>query len=182
MKHKAKYAALLLAALTPVIASADGGLFISGSVGRADLSERFDGFDIDADSTAFKVAVGWQFNEYFAVDAGYHNFGRFDQTFDISGSLTAVSLKADGFTLGVLGSVPVGERLSLFARAGAFFWDGDADINNVSVARPEDTNFYIGAGARLGLTDRLSGTLDGSRYDLDGTTSTVWSIGLNYGF
>ena len=40
----------------------------------------------------------------------------------------------------------------------------------------------FGAGARFGLTDRLSATVDGSRYDLDGTSSTVLSVGLDFGF
>jgi OOP family OmpA-OmpF porin len=182
MKSQSIIAAVAIAALTPSIASADEGLFIAASVGSADLSESFDGFAVDTDSTAYRVAVGWRFNDYLAVDAGYHNFGRFDQTFDVAGTLTDVSLKADGFTLGGIGSLPLSDRVSLFARAGAFFWDGDAEINNVTAARPEDTNFYFGAGVRFGLTDRLSGAVDGSRYELDGTSSTVLSVGLNFGF
>ena len=108
--------------------------------------------------------------------------GRFDQTFDDAGTPVDISLKADGFTLGAIGSLPISDRFSLFARVGAFFWDGDAEINNVSSASPEETNLYFGAGARLALTEKLSATVDGSRYDLDGTDSTVLSIGLDYRF
>ena len=142
--------------------------------------ESFDGFDVDTDSTAYRLTIGWRFNDHFALDAGYHNFGRFNQTFDIGGTLTDVSLKADGFVFGGLGSLPLTERTSLFVRAGAYFWDGDADINSVSAATPEDTNFYFGAGAQFRLTDKLAATVDGSRYDLDGTASTVLSVGLSY--
>lgn len=182
MKTQSILAAVALAALTPMIALADGGLFVAASVGSADLNESFDGFDVDTDSTAYRITVGWRINEYLAVDGGYHNFGRFDQTVDIAGTSTNVSLKADGFTLGGVGSLPLSDRVSLFARAGAFFWDGDAEINSVTAATPEDTNFYFGAGVRFGLTDRLSASVDGSRYDLDGTSSTVFSVGLEFGF
>jgi OOP family OmpA-OmpF porin len=182
MKTQSILAAVAIAALTPSLAFADKGLFVAASVGSAELSESFDGFDVDANSTAYRFTVGWRFNDYLAIDGGYHNFGRFDQTFDDAGTPIDVSLKADGFTLGAIGSLPISDRFSLFARAGAFFWDGDAEINNVSAASPEDTNFYFGAGARLALTERLSATVDGSRYDLDGTDSTVLSVGLDFRF
>lgn len=182
MKIQSIIAVLIVAAMTPAIVIAENGIYVAASVGQAELSENFDGFDVDADSTAFRITLGWRFNEHFAIDGGYHNFGRFDQSFDVDGTVSEVSLKADGFTFGGVGTVPVGDRFSLFARAGVFFWDGDADINSVTAATPEDTNFYLGAGLRLDLTDRLSATADGSRYDLDGTSSTVFSVGLAYRF
>jgi OOP family OmpA-OmpF porin len=182
MKTQLILAAVIVAALTPAAAVADSGIYLAANVGQAELSENFDGFEVDSDSTAFRVALGWRFNDYLAIDAGYSNFGRFEQSFDIDGTITEISLKADGFTVGGVGTLPVGDRWSFFARAGVFFWDGDADINNVSAATPEDTNLYFGAGARFALTDRLSATADGSRYELEGTSSTVLSVGLEFRF
>jgi len=182
MKIQSISIAAALAVLIPMTTFADHGFFVSASIGSAELSEDFDGFDVDAGSTAFRMTAGWRFNDYLAVEGGYHNFGRFDQTFDIAGTPTRVSLKADGFTLGGVASLPLGDRWSLFARTGAFFWDGDADINNVSAATPEDTNLYLGAGARLAMSDRLSLTADGSRYALDDTSSTVFSVGVDIRF
>jgi OOP family OmpA-OmpF porin len=182
MKSQSLLTAVAVAALLPSIAAAESGFYVAGSVGRAELSEDFDGFDVDADSTAYRFTAGWRFNDYLAVEGGYQNFGRFEQTFDDAGTPVLLSLKADGFTVGGIGSLPISDKFSLFARAGAFFWDGDAEINNVSAAQPEDTNFYFGAGAKLGLTERLSVTADGSRYDLDGTSSTIFSVGLDYRF
>jgi hypothetical protein len=182
MKTKSILAAVIMAAMIPVVAVADSGIYVAATVGQAGLSENFDGFDVDTDSTAFRVTLGWRFNDYLAVDAGYNNFGRFNQSFDVDGAITEVSLKADGFTFGGVGTLPVGERLSFFARAGVFFWDGDADINSVTAATPEDTNLYYGAGVRFALTDRLSATADGSRYELEGASSSVFSVGLEFRF
>jgi OOP family OmpA-OmpF porin len=182
MKTQSILAALLMATLTPSLAFADKGLFVAGSVGSAELSESFDEFDVDADSTAYRLTVGWRFNDYLAIDGGYQNFGRFEQTFDDEGTPVNISLKADGFTLGAIGSLPINDRFSLFARAGGFFWDGDANINDVTSASPEEVNIYFGAGLRMALTEKLSATLDGSRYDLDGTDSTVFSLGLDFRF
>ena len=182
MKSLSIFTAVAIAALTPSIAAADGGLLIAGSVGSAELSEDFDGFRVDDDSTAYRFTVGWRFNDYFALDAGYQNFGRFDDTVDDAGTPVSISLKADGFTIGGVGSLPISERFSLFARAGAFFWDGDAEINNVTAARPEDSNLYYGVGLRVDFKNRLAVTADGSKYDLDGVSSTVLSVGLEYRF
>jgi len=182
MKIQSILIAAVLAALTPVTTFADNGFFAGASVGSAELSDNFGGFDVDTDSTAYRISVGWRFSEYLAIEGGYHNFGRFDQTFDSNGTAVDISLKADGFTFGGVASLPLGDRWSLFARTGAFFWDGDADINNVTAATPEDTNLYLGAGARVSLSDRLSLTADGSRYELDDTSSTVLSVGFDIHF
>ncbi len=171
-----------LAVSIPSITFAESGFFVSGSIGKATLSEDFDDFNVDTDSTAFRVTAGWRFNDYFAIEGGYNNFGQFEQTVDVEGVPTDVSLKADGFTLGGLAYVPLSDRFSLFGRAGAYFWDGDAEINNVTAATPEDANFYFGAGVRFALSDKLSATLDGSRSDLDGASSTVLSVGLDFQF
>jgi len=182
MKIQSILIAAALAVSVPSTAFAESGLFVAGSLGKANLSEDFDDFNVDTDSTGFRITIGWRFNDYFAVEAGYNNFGQFEQTVDVEGAPTEVSLKADGFTLGGLGYVPLSDRFSLFGRAGAYFWDGDAEINNVTAATPEDANFYFGAGVRFALSDKLSATLDGSRYDLDGASSTVLSVGLDIRF
>ncbi|MGI9220736.1 MAG: porin family protein [Woeseiaceae bacterium] len=182
MKTISILTAVLVATLAPTAAMAEGGFVLAGSVGSADLSDDFDGFNVDANSTAYRLTLSWQFNEYFALDAGYHNFGDFDQIFDIPGMPTEISLSADGFTLGATGTLPLGDRWMLFARAGAFFWDGNASINNVTAATPADSNLYLGVGAGFNMTKKLSLTIDGSRYDLDGTSSTVLSAGLKYAF
>jgi OOP family OmpA-OmpF porin len=182
MKFQSILIAAVLAVLTPVTTFAENGLFAGASIGSAKLKDDFSGFDVDADSTAYRVTMGWRFNDYLAVEGGYHNFGRFDQTFDDAGTPVDVSLKADGFTFGGVASLPLGDRWSLFARTGFFFWDGDADINNVTAATPEDTNIYLGAGARLAMSERLSLTADGSHYDLDDTSSTVFSVGFDIHF
>ena len=182
MKTQSIVIAAFLCATCPAAAFADEGFFLSLNVGSAELSDRFDGFDVDASSTSYRITAGWSFNQNLAIEAGYHNFGRFDQTFDISGAPTDVSLKADGFTIGGIGSLPLGDRFALFARAGVFFWDGDADINGVTQATPGDTNLYLGVGARLALTETLSMIIDASSYDLDETSASVWSVGLHIRF
>ena len=184
MKHlnKAAIAATTILALVPLTATAESGFYIGGSVGSSSLTDDFSGFDVDASSTSFRLTAGWLFNEFFSLEGGYHNFGDFEQGFTVGGNPFDIRLKADGFTLGATGIIPLGERFALFGRAGAFFWDGDAEINNISQARPEDTNPYFGAGARFAITDHLSLVGDWTRYELEDTESGVIALGLTYRF
>ena len=125
--------------LLPLGAYAENRFFLGGSIGSAELSEDFDGLNIDTDATSFRIVGGWRFNDYCAIEGGYHDFGDFEQTIDVGGTPATASLSADGFTLGVGGYLPLGERFSLLGRFGMFFWDGTAEINNVSQATPEDS-------------------------------------------
>ena len=172
----------VLLALAPLAALADAGFYVSGSVGSASLSEDFDGFNVDSDSTAFRLIAGWQFNDHFSLEGGYQSFGAFDQTFDVDGQTVDISVDADGFALGATGSLPLSDRFALFGRAGAFFWAGNAEINNVSQARPEDTNLYLGTGASFALAGRLKLIADWTRFNLEDTESDVISLGLTYRF
>jgi len=174
--------AALLAVSFPQSALAESGFFVAAGIGTARLDETFDGFEIDADSTAYRLSAGYRFNRYLAIEGAYLNLGRFDQTFEVDGERVDVSLKADGFTFGATGYLPLGDRWSLLARTGAFFWDGDADINRVSAARPEDANLFIGAGVAMALSPKLSLTADVSRYDLDDVSSTVVTAGVVFSF
>ena len=181
IRKDAATAALLMLLVGPISAQA-GGFYVGASVGQAELSDDFDGLVVDDNSTAYRVVAGWSFNENFALEGGYHNFGDFEQVFDNFGIPATASLSADGFTLGAVGSIPVTDRFSLMGRAGWYFWDGDAEINNVSQATPEDSNLYLGAGITFDVTERLQLTGDWTRYELEDTTSGVFSFGLQYHF
>ena len=165
----------------PISAQA-GGFFVGGSIGNASLDEDFDGLVVDDNSTAFRVVAGWRFNDYFAVEGGYHDFGDFEQTFDDAGVPSTVSLSADGFTLGATGAIPVSERFALTGRAGMFFWNGNAEINDVSQATPEDSNLFLGAGVKYNVSNRFALTGDWTRYELEDAVSGVFSVGLQYEF
>jgi OOP family OmpA-OmpF porin len=181
IQQKAAIAASLMLLAGPISAQADG-FYIGASVGNASLDEDFDGLVVDDDSTSYRIVAGWQFNDYFALEGGYHNFGDFEQTLNIAGVPSTVSLSADGFTLGGAGGVPVSERFALTARAGMYFWNGTAEVNNVSQATPEDSNLYLGAGIRFDVNERFQLTTDWTRYELEGAVSGVFSVGLQYQF
>ena len=181
IQHYAAIAVFLMLFGLPLTAQADG-LYVGASMGNASLDDNLDGLDIDDSTIAFRIVAGWHFNEYFALEGGYHNFGDFEQSIDVLGNPVTAVLSADGFTLGAAGTFPLSERFALMGRAGMFFWDGNAEINNVSQATPEDTNPYFGAGLSFEVSNNLQLTGDWTRYDLEDTDSGVLSVGLQYQF
>lgn len=166
-------------------ASASEGFFISGGFGSAKLDESFDGLSGSDDSIALRLGVGWKFSEHFALEAGYQDFGDFEYRLDISNqpansgqSRNKAKLSADGFTFGAIGYLPLKERLSLYGRAGMYFWDGNAEINFVSQASPEDTNPYFGVGLSYAISEKVHLIGDWTHFDLEGANGEVLTIGL----
>ena len=189
-------------------AFADSGVYVGGSVGRASLSKDLDSFTVETESTPYRLTIGLKFDDFFSLEAGYKNFGTFEDRFSLSGEPVDVGLKADGFTLGVTGSIPLSKRFSLFGRGGAFFWDGDAVIDSLLYGRvgaffwdedvylwedelyfddaddpvEGDTNTYFGGGVKFSVTDRLELVGDWTLYNLETASSDVLSIGFTYRF
>lgn len=174
------YVALLAVAIGAANTARADGPFVDVSLGNASLDDDFDGLNIDENTTALRLIVGWRFNDYFALEAGYRDFGDFEETLDIDGVPADVSLSADGFVFGARGTLPLSDRFALQARLGSFFWNGSAQINAVSVATPEDSNLFLGAGLRVGVTEKFFVAGDWTRYELEDTKSDVFSLGVQY--
>lgn len=169
-------------AILPLAAQAQGGFFVSGSVGSSTFENDIDGFVVDSDSTAYRLTAGFQVGDFFGLEAGYHSFGKTSESFTTGSFVTDVSIKADGYTLGLTGGVPVSESFSLIGRGGAYFWDADARIDNITVPFPDDTDYYYGLGADFKVNEQFSLVGDWTRYDFDTSQSDVISIGFKFVF
>ena len=173
---------ILAALLLSPIAQADTGVFVGASFGSSHLAEDFNGFNVDTDANALRVVGGFQFGDYFGIEAGYHDFGEFSETIDLGGLATRTKVAADGWTLGGTLGLPLGDQFSLYGRAGVFFWDADVDIDGFSINVPNDENPYYGGGAKVDITSNLSLVGDWTRYELDTIDSDVISLGFEYRF
>lgn len=157
--------ALLSAFAAPVMAD---GLYVVGSVGQAktDIDQgALDGTDSSLagfqsstkkTDTAYKLQLGYQFNKYLALEGGYINFGK--ATYNSSANIghRSVEFKAEGINIDAVGILPVTDRLSVFAKAGAIY----AKVTN---NWDTQTTSYTGSGS----TDST---------DLKGT----WGIGTSF--
>jgi OmpA-OmpF porin, OOP family len=111
----------------------------------------------DESSVAYKIFAGYSFNRYIAVEGGYFNLGKFsfDSTVTPAGTLNG-QVKTYGFNLDAVGSLPLTQTFSIFARGG--------------VQNAKSTVNYTGTGSVLVLTPQTS------------ETKTSWDAGAGVAF
>lgn len=150
--------------------------------------------DEDSDR-GHKFFVGYQFNDYFALEAGYADLGDFGV--DVTRAPGAGTLSGEayykGYNLDAVGTWPLTQRLSAFGRVGAFHYKTKEDfIGTESLAASfsrddKDTGYKFGAGLEYSFTERLSARIEAERYrieDMIGDNGSVnlYSVGLVYRF
>ena len=118
----------LLAALCLVAGSAQAeGLYLQAGLGAAEYDF---GTSANVDSTAFMfgLGLGYEFNDYLALEGGYTSLG----TLDMSSPEPAPTdtdtweWSTGGFEVTLVPALPITEELSLYAKAGKYFWELDA--------------------------------------------------------
>jgi OOP family OmpA-OmpF porin len=164
-KHRARIGILLLAILAAAGAQAaeDGkGGYVGIGAGEAKLE--IDEF-IDENDTAYKIFGGWSFNRYIAAEVGYFDAG--------NPSTTEVAVRrqveADGFYAAAIGSLPIGDRFSLFARLGWAFYEATASLqaSGLTVSESdEDEDLLYGFGASAQFTDSFGVRLEFEALDV----------------
>jgi len=138
----AKFAAYLLSGMTACIVAANcsadqSNFYVGGNFGQSvakldnvtnsqnsgltNSGFAVTGNDLNDTDTAFRAFVGYKFNDYFAVEGGYINFGKFSTSANTNPAGSAnTELKASGISLDALGMLPLGETgFSIFGRLGA---------------------------------------------------------------
>ncbi len=136
-----KRVAVLLCGLARCIAAADSSadettFYVGGNIGQSKvkLNDAVDslnsaltasGFAVTSDTkndtdTAYRIFGGYKFNNYFALEAGYVDFGKFGLSANtLPAGSAAADIKANGWTFDALGMLPVGNNFSVLGRLGA---------------------------------------------------------------
>mgnify|MGYP000161404717 CR=1 FL=1 len=127
--------------------------------------------------TAYKLFGGYQFNRNFAVEGGYFNLGTFGFSANTA-QLGAFSgqVKIQGFNLDLVGTLPLSERFSVFARAGAqAAKTGDTYSGNrpVSSFNPSpskrEVNYKAGVGLQYEFNPSFLIRAEAERYRISDT-------------
>ena len=199
-----------LALLTGPVAMADDlGWYVGGSVGQSKakiddaritsslLSSGFTTNSMADDNrdTGYKVFAGYLFNKYFAVEGGYFNLGSFGftSTTTPAGTLHG-NIKLEGANVDLVGILPITEKFSAFARAGAIYADAKDSFTGtglVTVLNPNpskgDANYKAGLGLQYAFNDSLGMRLEAERYRINDAVGNrgdidLVSVGLVYRF
>ena len=152
--------AAVLATLAASSFAAAPGFYVGGEVG----STKFDG--ASGNEASYGVVAGYNFNQNFAVEAGYGRLGKVDfMGYDVKFDQTQVSL---------IGSLPLNNEFSVYARLG--YNDLKASVAGSSAS---DTGALYGVGVGYNFNKNISGRLEVQRPAADVTNVRV---GVIYSF
>lgn len=118
------------------------------------------------DDTAWKAIVGYQITPHFAVEGGYTDFGKYSA----SGTPGSVNFDATAWELLGLLSWPLGERFSVYGKAGFYFWEAKANVSAgaTRVGLSDDgTSWTVGLGLAYDLTRNVTARAEWQRYSQD---------------
>ena len=120
------------------------------------------GIDFSDGDNAMKVFAGWHFNQFFAVQADYVDFG------ESSGAVTPLlsgTSDVQGIAPSIVGTLPLGP-IELFARVGMMFYDVDLNLTGGRVIDESGEDLVYSAGIGIDVLDRLNLRLEYEEIDI----------------
>lgn len=166
------FAACLIAASAGL---AQAGGYIGAAVGQTDVDVDISEFD---DGDSISISGGYKFNKHIAIEASYIDLGEAEDNID-----PVWTLEADGFNFAVVGILPIGNVVELFAKAGVFMWDVSISEAGYGEFYSEDGNdLSYGIGAAFNITPQFGLVAEYQRFDVDDEDLSNISIGARFNF
>ncbi len=137
-------------------------------------------------NSAFKIFGGYQFNRYFGVEAGYFDLGRyrFNIATNPAGNFNG-EVKARGGNLDLVGTLPITDNFSVFAKVGgqyartedAFNGNGSVVVLN-SNPSTRKTNYNGGVGLQYAFNPSFQMRAEFERFRLDNAVLNHSAVNL----
>lgn len=163
-------------------AQAKEGFYIGGAFGKAYIDETIDGFNIDTDSSSFRIYGGYGFTSHFGVEVSYLDLGTFRETIDVAGVQVPVSVSADGFSLAGVGTIPLSERFSAKARFGFYFHDGNSSTAGITENDPSEANPFVGIDLAYELSEVFDVNVGVDYLNTDDADPVIAMVGVTLRF
>lgn len=208
--------ATLLAATSLAAAAADNGFYAYGAYGWSESNRKAQtdtaivnsgvtAFTSSADDsdTGYKLQGGYRFNQFVAIEGGYVNLGKYtyDGVATVPVATRQGSVKADGWNVAAVGSLPVSSSFALIGRLGVVASEAKYHCAGTGIAcfdpdrSHRDTALNYGIGADWNFTGNWFARAEyevykdvGSSFSTTGTSGTskadikMGSIGVGYRF
>lgn len=177
--HKILAASVLsLSAMSANVFAADAG----GYAGASALSNSVDDSGLNDRTFGGEIFGGYRFNPNFSLEGFYANFGTFEE------KIGAGRIELDGQSFGAraVGSVPLSESVSIFARVGFQRWDGDVKATvgtqNLIGGKDSGTDLTFGLGAEYAFSEQVSLRGGWDRYKFDDVDVDSANLGIKFNF
>jgi hypothetical protein len=156
-----------------------GKAFIGVAVGDSDTDAQCQvpewSSSCKSETDGYEAFGGFQFNDYFALEASYVDYGRL-----VVIPLLAVGFAPDGHATSITakGIVPLSERFSLFGKAGMSRWELESGGFDSDRARPQNgTDPTLAVGVDF-IIDVFGVRAQFSRTDFGGLDVEFASLGF----
>lgn len=138
------------------------------------------GFSCEDPSLGGKIYVGGQFNDWLGVEIGYVNLGSMER----NGGNT----KAQGINMGLVGTLPLNNSFSMFAKVGTTYSWTDVSADVGGEGKEEGFGLSYGAGLAFNLSPRTQLLAEWGRHEIqfadqkDGEDVDLYSVGVKFRF
>ena len=147
---------------------------LSSSVFAIENNQAYFGFSLgtaddeyfDEQDSAFKLLIGKKISDNMAVEGAIVDLGEYIGFFNQS-----------GIAGNIVGSLPLSDSFSVFAKAGLFLWTVEA-----FGATNSGTDLTYGFGIQADITDSVSFVAETEFFDVDDGDVSLVSAGLKIGF
>lgn len=137
---------------------AKSGFYLGGETGASEFKSGCRDLSVtcEDDDEVYGGFAGYRFNDYFAIESGYHELGE-ATSWNIDGKKSEISI--EGYDLSVLVGMPLSDRWMAYVRGGGLYYD--ANLIDGGDLFPEQANNAkgwtetAGAGLVFRATDHL---------------------------
>ena len=157
------------------------GVYVGGAYSWATLDiEDVDTDLLDDNASAYKLFLGYEFEKFIGIEAGYIDFGSYDVgEFEDVGD---AAIDADGWTAALTARIPLGKLFTVYGKVGYFFWDAELRAaENIGDLTDDGEDPFYGAGLRLNL-GKFSVLGEYEFYDANDFSNDLFSLGLRFTF
>jgi opacity protein-like surface antigen len=173
----------------------DGGWFFGVNLpeNKAGASSPGVGFSLREDrDSPLKLSAGYQFSQYLKAEVNYLDFSKPSYSLNTLGQPVAQDAKGKGLHLFGTGTLPLGQRMGLYGKVGAFYSNLDSSCATNYVActgADRGTDLSLGVGLRYDFTKTVSVRGEWERFhrfggrDLAGVNDVdFFSVGMGFRF
>jgi OOP family OmpA-OmpF porin len=161
--------------------SQDRGFYIGGSFGRSEMKDSCKAVTISCDKTdnAWKILGGYQFTRSLAAELGYTDLGETKASGVQGGVAVNGNVSAKALELVGVGSMPLMQELSLYAKLGIYHGSTDSSASAAvpgfatsGSASGTNTDFTVGFGVQVSILRNLAARAEWQKYNDVGSNNT----------
>ncbi|MGD9153754.1 MAG: outer membrane beta-barrel protein [Gammaproteobacteria bacterium] len=171
------------------------GFYLGAAVGATDTNHKITAFNnpqtsavvengvVDNDGFGFRGLVGYQFNKYFAGEAGFTKFARAKgRGLNYAGGTNNNNGHIDehAFDLTAKGIWPIVNRISLYAKLGIAYLMTRTNVSTIFSKDRDVVRPWLGAGVSFDVTKHFAFDASYNRIQSSGTIHSAEFMGIGF--